>query len=120
MASIDEDPYGRVSKDVPALIRTFTASIQNIEAFMANLQPHWTDVEFAEGNRWVSDVADVVSCLKDGLGAMLDTFGKYASELDMSQSDVGLARKATEVRRLEGENESGNERPVENGVALER
>lgn len=98
VASIDEDPYGRVCKDVPALIRTYTSTIETVEAFVANLPPHWTDVGFSDRQRWVSDVADVVSCLKDGLRDLLDAFGKYAGELGLAEREMRVARKASEVR----------------------
>ena len=96
VASLDEDPFGRVSKDVPTLIRIYTESIQTIEAFVRNLPPHWTDVEFRESDRNVEDVDTVVTCMKLGLEDMLDAFVKYASELGLEPTEVAIARKAAE------------------------
>ena len=97
VASLEEDPFGRVSKDVSTLIRTYTETIETIEAFVSNLPPHWTDVEFNDGSRKVDDVAAVVTCLKNGLGDMLKAFGKYAAELGLRPDEMSIAKKAAHI-----------------------
>ena len=103
IASLDEDPYGRVSKDVPTVIRTYCSTIQTIEAFVNNLPPHWTDVYFhneSGDDRRSPDVDSVVSCLRTGLGELIDSFGIYASELGMSVAEMNIARKIASVDNL--------------------
>ncbi|KAG8527968.1 uncharacterized protein KY384_006884 [Bacidia gigantensis] len=106
IASLDEDPYGRVSKDVPTLIRTFTRTAQDIEAFTKNLPPHWTDVEFKEDDRHVRDVETVVECLKIGLRDMVNAFGKYTKELGLQHDEMEVVRKVAgigeEMRTVNG------------------
>ena len=98
VASLKEDPYGRVSKDIPTLIRTFTSTIQSIEAFVKNLPPHWTDVDFKDSDRHVQDVEAVLLCLKGGLRNMVQSFEQYASELGLGAAELKMAK---EVARFE-------------------
>ena len=92
VASLKEDPYGRVSKDVPTLIRTYTSTIQSIEAFVRSLPPHWTDVDFRNGDREVRDVEAVVVCMKSGLRDIIEAFGQYASELGLAAAELRIAK----------------------------
>lgn len=101
LASLTEDPYGRVSKDVPALIRTYTSTIQSIEAFSKNLSPHWTDVEFKETDREVRDVDAVVTCLKYGLCAMIQEFETYAGELGLGEAEIRIAKRVSGAQENE-------------------
>ena len=100
LASLTEDPYGRVAKDVPLLIRAYVSTISKIESFVGGLPPHWTDVEFSESDRRVEEVDLVVASLKDGLQGLVNTFGKYATELGM---DVGEIRTAKTIAGMEGD-----------------
>jgi len=62
IASLKEDEYGTVSKDVANIIRTFTAAENGIVRFVSSLQPHWTDVEFNDARK-VEEVEEVLdSC----------------------------------------------------------
>lgn len=99
-ASITEDPYGTVSKDVPLLIRAFVSTIVTVENFTRNLQPHWTDVRFSEQERRVQEVEIVVGRLKGGLGDVLAAFEEYVGELGMGREEV---RSAREVAGLDGD-----------------
>ena len=92
-ASLKEDPYGRVSKDVPSIIRTYTTTIQSTEAFCRNLPPHWTDVEFQETDREVEEVGLVLTCLKNGLRTLVQEFGPYAGELGLGEGEMKIAKK---------------------------
>ena len=96
VASVNEDTYGRVSKDVPTILRTYTQTIQVIEAFTMNLPPHWTDVEVEEGkegSREVQDVETLVEGLKEGLGEMVEAFGGYTKELGLGMVEMEEARR---------------------------
>ncbi|KAL9125305.1 MAG: hypothetical protein Q9217_005474 [Psora testacea] len=92
-ASLEEDPYGRVSKDIPTLIRTFCSTIETIETFVENLPPHWTDVDFKDDDRTEEDVEMVVQCMKSGIREILYSFGQYTSELGMGAAEVSAARR---------------------------
>lgn len=48
VCSLKEDDYGSVQRDVPKIIRTLTETIQLIEKFVRELEPHWTDVSYLE------------------------------------------------------------------------
>lgn len=93
VASLNEDPYGRVSKDVPTIIQTYTSTVQSVEAFCKNLPPHWTDVDFEEAEREVDDVNAVIACLKNGLRTLVQEFGPYAGELGIGETEVRNAKK---------------------------
>ena len=101
-ASITEDRYGKVNKDVPLLIRAFTGTISTTQSFVNGLAPHWTDVEFQESDRNIKEVDMILAALKTGLGAMVATFGKYAIELGMSHAEIDSARKVAGVEAGQG------------------
>ena len=100
VASIKEDPYGKVAKDVPLLIRAYVSTVSKTEGFVATLPPHWTDVEFSESERKVEEVELILGALKSGLGAFVGVFGKYADELGM---DAGEIRTAKTIAGMDGE-----------------
>lgn len=99
-ASITEDPYGTVAKDVPLLIRAFVSIISSIENFVSTLQPHWTDVEFSDTDRQVEEVEMIVRALKAGLKGIVAEFDVYTTELGMA---AGEMRTAKAVAGMEGE-----------------
>ena len=92
LASLTEDPYGRVAPDVPLLIRAFVSVVQSIEGFVAELTVHWTDVEFSDSDRTVEEVGLVVVSLKTGLKEMVGAFGMYATELGLLEKEMRIAR----------------------------
>jgi nucleoporin NDC1 len=95
LASLKEDDYGQAAKDVPAIIRTYTATIGEIQRFLAVLEPSWTDVEFnASKSRQVRDISDVVQELRNGLEQMLLAFGEYAGSLGLNKREVREAKEA--------------------------
>lgn len=101
LASLKEDSYGRVAKDVPLLIRVFCSTITAIEGFVSSLAPHWTDVEFSEADRRVEEVDLVVASLKTGLKTMVGAFGQYANELGLGREEIATARQVAGM--MEGE-----------------
>ena len=95
LASLKEDDYGQASKDVPAVIRTYTAAIGDIQHFLAVLEPSWTDVEFNQRtSRNVPEVAELIKEMRSGLEQMLLAFGEYASSLGLSKREVREAKEA--------------------------
>ena len=97
VASLAEDTYGKVAKDVPLLIQAFVSIIQSIEGFVRNLPVHWTDVEFSDLDRRAEDVDLVVGTMKAGLKEMVDAFGQYATELGLTERDMKTARRAAGI-----------------------
>lgn len=100
LASLTEDNYGKVAKDVPLLIQAFVSVIQSVEGFVRELPVHWTDVEFSDADRRVEEVDLVVGSMKAGLKGMLDAFGKYATELGLTERDI---KAASRVAGVEGD-----------------
>ncbi|KAI0099319.1 nucleoporin protein Ndc1-Nup [Nemania sp. FL0031] len=94
--SLVEDQYGGVQRDIPTIIRTFTAVIRRLEAFQDGFPTHWTDMS---GNRQCPEVREVLTALKDGLDALIKAFGDYSNDLRLSRADMRLAREAAEPRK---------------------
>lgn len=93
LASLTEDPYGKVARDIPTLIRAFVSTIQTVEAFVKDTPVHWTDVNFIESDRRIEEVEIILECLRNGLQDMIGGFGKYANELGLSSAEVRISRK---------------------------
>ena len=93
LASLKEDNYGKVAKDIPLLIRAYVSTTSSIEGFVNSLPAHWTDVEFSEQDRKAEEVELIVGALKTGLRDMLGAFGQYATELGMGAGEISTARK---------------------------
>ncbi|KAI1110993.1 nucleoporin protein Ndc1-Nup [Nemania sp. NC0429] len=96
--SLAEDKYGNVQRDVANIIRTFTAVIRKLEAFRDAFPTHWTDMS---QDRQCRQVSEVVTALKEGLGALVEAFGPYSSDLRLSRADMRMAREAA-TRGQEG------------------
>jgi len=95
LASLKEDDYGQAAKDVPAIIRTYTGTIGEIQNFLAVLEPSWTDVEFdPRRSRQVQEITDLVQELRNGLEQMLLAFGEYANSLGLTRREVRDAKEA--------------------------
>ncbi|KAI0130321.1 nucleoporin protein Ndc1-Nup [Xylariales sp. AK1849] len=102
VASLNEDNYGNVHRDVPTIIRTLTTLIKKLEIFKDNLAIHWTDVS---GVRECSEVDELLEGLKDALARLVTAFEKYSSDLRLSRADLRLAKEAAEKReRVEEQN----------------
>lgn len=94
IASLKEDSYGTVSKDVATLMRTFTAAENGIVRFVGGLAPHWTDVEFNDEQRRVEGVEEVLRVLREGLKGLVNEFGEYADELGLGMGEMRAAKEA--------------------------
>ncbi|KAK4135674.1 hypothetical protein BT67DRAFT_455065 [Trichocladium antarcticum] len=105
VASLREDKYGNVQRDVAALVRTLTGLVTKLEGFRGRLEVHWTDVD---GDRVCNEVDAVVKVLRESLGRLVEAFGPYARDLRLSLGDMRLAREAAgmesqeEVREVRG------------------
>ena len=91
IASLKEDAYGKVSKDVAGLIRTFANTITALEVFVKGVAVHWTDVEFHDRN--IDEVDLILTSLKGALREIIRGFGQYAGELDISEQEMDMARR---------------------------
>lgn len=92
-ASLNEDRYGNVAKDVPLLIRAFVSTTASIQGFVSSLPVHWTDVEFSDSDREIEEINMIRAALKDGLRDIVDSFGQYATELGLGKEEIATARK---------------------------
>lgn len=109
VASLIEDNYGNVQRDVPAIIRTLTTLIKKLEIFQENFPAHWTD---ANGMRQSDDLEEVLDALKDAISRVVVAFEKYSSDLKLTRTDLRLAKEAaqkTEKPQSVGEKEKQQE-----------
>jgi nucleoporin NDC1 len=90
LASLEEDQYGTVSKDIPQIARVFADTIKGIDGFLQALPLHWTDVESkGTGNGKQSKECDmVIAHLKVGLKKLLEAFGTYAMNLGLRNGEM--------------------------------
>ena len=96
IASLKEDNFGKVQKDIPGLIRTLVNTTTRLESFVNGLAVHWTDVEFQEMDgqgRRVEEVERVLDSLKTGLRKMVGAFGDYAVELGLGPAEMRISRE---------------------------
>ncbi|KAL8689812.1 MAG: hypothetical protein Q9218_004597 [Villophora microphyllina] len=91
-ASLKEDAYGKVAKDIPLVIRTFIMTYQTLECFANTLSPHWTDIEFSDSQRQTEDVLALKSALRQGLEGMVKTFGGFSADLGIPVQDIRIAK----------------------------
>lgn len=92
VSSLREDNIGEVQKDVRQIIQVFTTTIQNIQALVQALPPHWTDVDF--NKREVPEVDELVAELRNGLEQIVISFGEYADALGLSRTELRAAKEA--------------------------
>ena len=97
LASIEEDSYGTVYKDIPPILRTFANITNRIETFVKESPAHWTDVDFREedpGARKVEEIDLVVGHLKAALRQLVEKYEGYAREMGLGQGEMRAARRA--------------------------
>jgi len=92
VASLKEDKYGNVQRDVAGIIRTLTTVTKKLDVFKKTMGISWTDVE---GTKKADEVELVLDALKTALEEMVEAFGPYARDLRLSLKDVRLAREAS-------------------------
>lgn len=106
IASLNEDPYGKVQADVPGVVRLFTDTAVALESFAhVELNIHWTDVSFPPSShpdgqsvaRRVPDVELVIDSLKASLVSLLRAFRPYFKDIGLAGKDLRLAREAAGV-----------------------
>jgi hypothetical protein len=91
VTSLAEDSYGKVQADVPAIIRTFTATITRLESFVSGLPLHWTDIKAKKE----SPEADLIlAALRRGLGELVEAFGPFSDDLRLGRAEMRAAREA--------------------------
>lgn len=103
VASLEEDPYGKVQADISTIISLFTDTTIILDGFVrGGLDIHWTDVDFPPSSepqaqevaRRVPDVELVLETLRRSLAGLLSTFGPYLKQVGISGKDLRLAREA--------------------------
>ena len=96
VSSLTEDPFGKVHADVPAIIRAYTSTINNIRTFKEKVPVDWTDVDLIgrEGAKEMKEADLALEALRAALGEVLKGFGEYAGDMGMSIADMRMAREA--------------------------
>ncbi|KAL2833393.1 nucleoporin protein Ndc1-Nup [Aspergillus cavernicola] len=106
IASLQEDPYGKVQADVPDIVRLLTETTMNLEQYAhGGLDIHWTDATFPPSSdpsaqaaaRRVPDVELVIDSLKGSLASLLSAFKPYLKDIGLVGKDLRLAREASGV-----------------------
>jgi nucleoporin NDC1 len=95
VASLNEDNYGNVQRDVATIIRALTTVIKKLEIFQENFPIHWTDTQ---GERRCEEVDEVLDALKEALGRVVGAFERYSSDLRLNRTDKRLAKEAAEKK----------------------
>ena len=96
VSSLIDDQYGRVSKDIPRIVREYVMTIININSLSSSLAPHWTDVAFdakSEVARGSEEVDLLVEHLKIGLAELLTAFAEHIVNLGLSHVELRRARQ---------------------------
>ncbi|EED23762.1 nuclear envelope protein, putative [Talaromyces stipitatus ATCC 10500] len=106
IASLAEDSFGQVFKDLPTIIRLYTSTIITLEDFVhedTGLNIHWSDVTFPSANsspevrrnaRTVPEVDIVLHMLRTSLSELLASFEKYSRDVGLQAKDIRLAKVA--------------------------
>ncbi|KFZ06626.1 hypothetical protein V501_07236 [Pseudogymnoascus sp. VKM F-4519 (FW-2642)] len=94
VASLKEDIYGNVQKDVPDIIRMLTKSLVSLEAMRKSFGVHWTDVS---GDIESPEVDLVVGGLRGALQDIIGAFGEYFDDMKMNRADVRAAKEAAKA-----------------------
>lgn len=89
--SLAEDQFGNVHRDVPTIIRTWTAVIQKVEAFKQNFPVHWSD---NSGARVAPELEQVLAAMRTGLSQVVTSFEPFRHDLRLSPGDLRLAKEA--------------------------
>lgn len=98
LRSIKEDVYGVVNRDIVLIIRAYASVLASVEAFVKrDLDVHWTDVGFVEGEsrryKNLGEVGEVAKALKEGLTAVLRQFEIYLRGMEMSERELREAKE---------------------------
>ncbi|KAJ5570930.1 hypothetical protein N7535_004590 [Penicillium sp. DV-2018c] len=112
IASLTEDPYGKVQADVPSTVRLITQTTLALDVFahQGGLDAHWTDIYFPptsdpkaqETARRVPDVEILLSTLRGGLKDLLMAFRPYLRDIGVVGKDLRLAKEAAGIDLEEG------------------
>ncbi|KAL4740319.1 nucleoporin protein Ndc1-Nup [Aspergillus similis] len=103
IASLKEDPYGKVQADVPAIVRLFTETLTTLDTYAhVELDVHWTDAAFPPSNdpaaqaaaRRVPDVELVIDSLRASLKSLLTAFSPYFKDVGLVGKELRLAKGA--------------------------
>ncbi|KAL4921231.1 nucleoporin protein Ndc1-Nup [Aspergillus aurantiobrunneus] len=103
IASLQEDPYGKVQADVPGIVGLFTETAMTLEQYAhVGLDIHWTDAAFPPSSdpaaqsaaRRVPDVELVIDSLKGSLVSLISAFNPYLKDIGLVGKDLRLAKEA--------------------------
>ena len=93
-ASVREDQYGTVHKDVAAILRAFARTTASLDALVRASPVHWTDTAFVAADRDVPEIDLVLTHLRCGLRFLIASFEAYATDMGLGAGELREARKA--------------------------
>jgi nucleoporin NDC1 len=99
VASLSEDLYGKVIHGVPSTVRSFTSTINAIEAFVQNVKE-----EPVEDSN-IEEVEIILARLKASLAELLSAFQLYLTDQGLSAAEHRQAQNASRPGRLLPERE---------------
>ncbi|KAH8678354.1 nucleoporin protein Ndc1-Nup [Xylariales sp. PMI_506] len=95
VASLDEDSFGNVQRDVQSIVRTLTTVIKKIEIFGDKLPTHWTD---EAGTRASPEIDGLLNALKEALARVVTAFEPYSASVKLGRADLRLAKEAAQKK----------------------
>lgn len=96
VSSLEEDPYGRVAKDVGGIMKVYIQVLATLYQFVDEIGVHWTDIEGRTRGAGSEDVDLVVTKLKEGLVGMIEAFEPYAEDFGIEDKVMRTARVVAE------------------------
>ncbi|KAF3936406.1 hypothetical protein ABW19_dt0202710 [Dactylella cylindrospora] len=109
-ASLKEDDYGMVQKDLPSILEELVKTAGVLEGYMANPPLHWTDIhgkallekktEEAKKELFAEPVA-LVEAIDEALNSIGDAFDEYLDKLGLSvdvRRRIRLVREAAKAK----------------------
>lgn len=77
-ASLEEDQYGLVQKNIVSILENFSATLTLLQNYTSNPPIHWTDVEArANGVPKLKEPELLIQELRDAIHHIIDAFGSY-------------------------------------------
>lgn len=99
-ASVREDQFGTVHRDVATILRALTRVTGSLDAFKRTSPIHWTDVAFGDtagsqdAARDVKEVEELLTHLRCALRYLIASFEAYAKDMGLGAVELREARKA--------------------------
>jgi len=96
VASLVEDEYGSVQKDIPIILSYICTAMTSLEAYRDKPPVHWTDVEYDQ-NKVLSlyEPDQLLAALSQSIAEIGNAFAPYFKDMGLS---VGIHRRIKECK----------------------